>query len=112
MLRKENRIRLKKEFDQVFKGGSSFYNKKFGVKILKTESNISRLGIIVNKKVSKKAVERNRIKRIIRDFFKNEIENLKLGRDIVIIVFPEELNKKKAEIEKDLAIILNKIKKQ
>lgn len=111
MLRKENRIRLKKEFDQVFKRGLSFYNKNLGVKVLKTELKVSRLGIIISNKVSKRAVERNRIKRIIRDFFKKEIEDLKIGKDVVIIVFPNEANKSKAEIEKDLKIALDKIKK-
>lgn len=95
MLKKENRIRLKKEFDQVFKHGSSFYCKTIGVKSLNNELGLSRLGIVVSSKISKKAVVRNKIKRLIRDFFQTELSGITKGRDIIIITLPgvEKLSK-------------------
>ena len=109
MLKKENRIRLKNDFDRVFKHGQSFYNQKIGVKFLENNSDFSRLGIIVSNKVSKKAVERNRLKRIIRDFFHSKLTGIQPSKDFVIIVLPE-IDKDKAELEKLLQLIFKKIK--
>ena len=102
MLKKENRISFKNNFDQVFKRGTSFYCKILGVKVCNNTLEYSRLGVIVSTKVSKKAVNRNQIKRIIRDFFQNNLENIEKGRDVVIIALPDILNKEKSEIEKAL----------
>lgn len=109
MLKKENRIRLKNDFDRVFKCGSSFYNEKIGVKFLENNSDFSRLGIIVSNKVSKKAVERNRLKRIIRDFFYLKIKEIKPNKDFVVIVLPK-IDKNRDEVENLLQLIFKKIK--
>ena len=109
MLKKENRIRLKNDFDRVFKHGLSFYNKKIGVKFLENNSDFSRLGIIVSNKVSKKAVERNRLKRIIRDFFYSKITEIQPKKDFVVIILPG-IDKNKDELEKLLQLIFKKIK--
>ena len=44
------------EFKRVFKTGDVFGNKVFVIYYLKNEAQLNRLGIIVSKKVSKKAV--------------------------------------------------------
>lgn len=113
MLKKENRIRHKKDFDQVFKQGSSFYCKTLGVKVLKTDLDHSRLGLVVSTKVSKKAVVRNRIKRTLRDFFQKELNSIS-NKDIIIITLPgieklqkEEINKKLKEIFIKMKLITN-----
>lgn len=110
MLKKENRITLKNDFDQVFKQGSSFYNKILGIKVLDNKKDSSRLGIIVSNKVSKKAVKRNQLKRIIRDFFYKNLARLSLGKDVVVIALPEMSNKEKKEINESLLEALNKKK--
>ena len=46
---------------------------------------MARVGIVVAKKNQKKAVHRNRIKRIIRECFRSKQQNLK-GLDVVVIV--------------------------
>lgn len=104
MLKKENRIRLDKEFDRVFKAGQSFYGKEIGFKIAKNNLALSRFGILINTKVSKKAVVRNKIKRQIRAIIERNLENISGGYDLVIIVFPQILDKNFKEIEK---ILLN-----
>jgi ribonuclease P protein component len=108
MLKKENRIRLDKEFDRVFKAGQSFYVKDLGFKLAKNALEISRFGILINTKVSKKAVVRNKIKRQIRAIIEKRIDGISSGYDLVIIVFPIILDKKFADIEK---IILDGLKR-
>lgn len=47
----------------------------------------ARLGITVSRKVSKKAVERNRIKRLVREYFrKNNV--IVTGNDVVFTAYP------------------------
>jgi len=108
MLKKENRIRLDKEFDRVFKAGQSFYGKEIGLKIAKNDLALSRFGILINTKVSKKAVVRNKIKRQIRAIIEANLESIAGGYDLVIIVFPQILDKNFVEIEK---ILLNGFRK-
>jgi ribonuclease P protein component len=88
MLKKDNRIRLNKEFDRVFKAGQSFYGKFLGVKIATNDLGLIRVGIMVSTKVSKKAVVRNLAKRRIRSVMSGLLDSLKPGYDIVIIALP------------------------
>ncbi len=110
MLKKENRIRLDKEFDRVFKAGQSFYGKDLGFKLAKNNLEISRFGILINTKVSKKAVVRNKIKRQLRAVLEAKLDNISTGYDMVIIVFPLILDKKFKDIEKILLTGLNRLK--
>lgn len=110
MLKKENRIRLDKEFDRVFKAGQSFYGKEMGLKIAKNDLAVSRFGILINTKVSKKAVVRNKIKRQIRAIIEANLSRISNGYDLVIIVFPQILDKNFKEIEKILLSGFSRLK--
>jgi len=44
--------------------------------------------IVVSKKVAKRAVERNRIRRVLRDAAKKELGSAEQGRDFVLIALP------------------------
>ncbi|HBA36283.1 TPA: ribonuclease P protein component [Candidatus Falkowbacteria bacterium] len=98
MLPKNKRIRLNKDFDHTFKTGQSFYGQILGIKAAKNILPGNRLGIIINTKVSKKAVVRNRLKRQIREIVKKEFSLLTTGHDLVIIVFPPIIDKNFLEI--------------
>lgn len=99
-----------KEFDRAFKLGQSFYSRILGVKAVDNELGISRFGILISTKVSKKAVIRNKIKRQIRAVLHAEMPKLKTGKDLVIIVFPQILDKKFQEIKDFIILSLNKIR--
>ena len=91
-----------KEFDRAFKAGQSFYGKILGLKSVDNNLDKCRLGILISTKVSKKAVVRNHFKRQIREVIQAELPKLKPGKDLVIIVFPQILDKKFEEIQKFL----------
>lgn len=105
MLKKQNRISKKKDFDRAFKAGQSFYGKIVGLKLVSNSLTESRVGIIISAKVSKKAVERNRLRRIIREKVKNFLNQTKIGQDFVFIVHPEA-NKLEA---KEIRLIINNL---
>lgn len=57
--------------------------------IKETEKNFNKLGIAISKKEGK-AVKRNRIKRLIRENYKNFEERIKLGTNILIVINKEK----------------------
>lgn len=110
MLKRINRITKNKEFDRAFKVGQAFYNKNLAIRAVANELPITRLGILVSTKVSKKAVVRNHVKRQIREIIKLELPKLKEGFDLVIIVFNQILDKNFEEIQKMLISDLKNLK--
>ena len=110
MLKKTNRITKDKEFDRAFKTGQSFYTQIFGIKAVDNGLETDRLGVLISTKVSKKAVIRNKVKRQIREIIQKELPHLKQGKDLVIIVFTQILDKKFEEIKISLILALKKLR--
>ena len=90
MLVKTNRLVKRKDFDNVFKNGKkhSLPGTEIYLKISKNKLKQSRFGFIVSKKVSKKAVVRNKIKRRLREIIRSNLPEVKKGIDVVIITLP------------------------
>jgi ribonuclease P protein component len=111
MLPLKNRLKKKKDFETVFGKGSIIKNKYFFLKIFKREENSdTRIGFIVSKKVSKKAVERNRIKRLFREVIRLNLGKIKPRYDMVYIVLASARDKDLSELEKEIMSILEKNK--
>jgi ribonuclease P protein component len=66
----ERRLRRKREFDAVYAHGRRFGNSFFGVTAHVNEKGWPRLGLAVAVKTAGNAVERNRIRRVIRESFR------------------------------------------
>jgi len=81
MLSKTNRLPSKTEMKKSNKISSRLFLLRFKRNFL----NISRFGIVVSKDVSKKSVERNRIKRLLRRCVKENLPKIKEGIDFLII---------------------------
>lgn len=69
---KSERLCLKKQFEELFKSGKSFLVYPFKVVYLESaELEVPvKLGISVSKKYSKRAVHRNRVKRLTREAYR------------------------------------------
>ncbi len=65
--------------------GSFVALNNIAIKSLKNDSPDTRVGVVVGLKYSKKAVERNQVKRLIRDIVQAELKTLDKGWDIVIM---------------------------
>ncbi len=109
MLSIPNRLTKDKDFKRVFQKGRSFFSKVIGFKALKNDLESSRFGIVVSTKISKKATIRNRIKRQIGEVIRLNLDKIKTGYDVVLITLPAIVNKKYAEIEKEVMIALKKL---
>lgn len=110
MLPKINRLTKTKDFERVFKEGRSSYSKLIGIKSAPNDLAIIRFGILVGTKVSKKAVVRNKFKRMTREIIRSKLTDLKVGFDCIIITLPEIVNHDFDEIKKDLEFNFKRIK--
>jgi ribonuclease P protein component len=88
MLPKENRLRRKKDFEKVLKFGKGLRQKVLFLKTAKNGLSQSRFGFIISKKTAKKAVERNKIKRHLREIIWHSLGGIKIGYDAVFIAYP------------------------
>jgi ribonuclease P protein component len=95
--RKDSRLLDEAAFGRVFEKATRSRDKWFTVLSRRNEIEIARLGLAISKKQCKKASERNRLKRIIRESFRHHQAELK-GLDIVV------MNKAAAADEKNSAL--------
>ncbi len=84
-MRREQRVKKNKEFQEIFKKGTSFANRQFVLYILKKDdAQPFRIGISVSKKIGN-AVCRNQIKRYVRQAFLELKDDVQENRDYLII---------------------------
>ena len=113
--RRSRRQRLSRsaEFDRVYREGRSHANRYLVVYSFPREGDDEdpRLGVSVGRKVGG-AVERNRVKRLLRDAFWEVADSLPDGHDFVVVARPEsgELAAREGEpgIEQTLRELLEK----
>jgi ribonuclease P protein component len=109
MIKKEQRLRKKKEIENVFKNGKSFYSDLLGIKALKNDLNFNRYCVVISANISKKAVERNKIRRQIKAILLTEGPFLKKGFDCLIISKKEILGNNFSVIKNAAQSALRKI---
>ncbi|OGF24229.1 ribonuclease P protein component [Candidatus Falkowbacteria bacterium RIFCSPLOWO2_02_FULL_45_21] len=110
MFAKQRSLVKQKDFEKIFKQGRAYYTKLLGVKILTNQSNFNRFGIIVGAKVSKKATERNRLKRQLRQAVWELDKKLKPGFDLAVMALPGFLNQTYANVKSELEKIFKGLK--
>jgi len=94
MFKRENRLILGIKFNN----SCSISIPQFNLKVKKNEMGINRYGIVVSKKVDKRAVIRNKIKRIFREALIELSKTMSSGHDILLITKKEVLDKTKEEV--------------
>ena len=85
MFPKHLRLAKTKDVKAVFARGRTFFSPLVNVKF--SQAGQKRLTVVVSTKVSKKAVARNRLKRIVREFLRKNLASLANG-DYAVILKP------------------------
>lgn len=108
-LNTKNRLKKKKEFDDVFKNGKTVSGSFLFIKFKKNNIEIPRFGFIVGLKISKKAVERNKIKRLLSEVIKTILKQIKNNYDIITVVKSVAIIKaKKNDVTDDFSATLKR----
>lgn len=110
MLKRENRITRRKDFEEVKKKGRIYHSPLFGVLVLKTGDKTKEFGIVISKKISKKAVERNKVKRLLAEGIRKNLGKINEGYRMVFLVKATILGKKSEEIEEEVIRLLKLLK--
>lgn len=82
--RKSERLLKEEEYASILKRGEVFRRPPVQIFYLKKEKNPSRLGLWIGKKDFKRAVDRNRLKRRLREFFRKKKQCLLFPCDFII----------------------------
>lgn len=88
MLPQAARLKKAKDFKEVFGKGKGVRDGRLFLKSAATKNEDVRFGIVVSKQVAAKAVDRNRIKRLLREAVKGCMPNIRSGYDIVLVTLP------------------------
>lgn len=97
MLKKINRISSRKEFLEIKNKGKIISSSLFGAICLVDETEEIKFGFVISKKISKRAVDRNKIKRRLCEVLVKNLNKFKAGTKIVFLAKKSLLG---ADIEK------------
>ncbi len=109
MLSTKHRLAKTTEITAVTTHGRRFFSQFFVLKAMFKPNVTPRVAFVVSTKISKLAVERNRVRRVLRETVRPNIENLRSG-DYVVIVKASVTKLKNKEIAQQFLSFLQKIK--
>ena len=108
-MKKINIVKSNEEFNKVIKTGKCIKNNYFVIYIEKNDLDIYRFGISVGKKICN-AVNRNKLKRQVRNILDKHKNIYSKQRDYIIIVRKSSYNSKYSILEENLVNLLEKEK--
>jgi len=103
---RENRISKRVDFWKDRGRRKRFDTEHFMVILRKNNKDVKRLGLVVGKKVGG-AVSRNRIKRLVREFFRVNKENMPESSDLIVLAKENIDIKGYREVFEELKVILH-----
>jgi ribonuclease P protein component len=112
MLPREKRLTSERDFKRVYQKGSFFSVSFFNLNYSPNRTPLSRIGIVVSKKVAAKAVDRNKIKRQFREATRLSYDIINGGYDIIISVKKDSLTAPFQEIKKEIEKAFSRIGKK
>lgn len=116
MLQKQYRLKKRIAFNATYRTGQAVHRN--GITVFcgkkKTKEEPTKIGFVVSKKIHKRAVRRNRIKRLMREsvrlYIKNNTNIDKCqNMSLIFVASSKLLNKRFSEIDKIIVNLMEKI---
>jgi ribonuclease P protein component len=108
MLAAPNRLRKAYDITRVYRRGKYGGSGTISVKALSTGRPESRATIVVAKKISKRAVVRNRIRRRLAAILRDEWQTVRPGYDIVVTVHQDIAEEATTSLQEALTTALQR----
>ena len=106
---RRGRLTRSAEFDRVYRQGRSFANRHLALYAFpRAAEETTRLGLSVGRKVGG-AVERNRVKRLLREAFATRRDAIAGAYDVVIVARPDVLDLAEREGVEGVATTLDEL---
>jgi len=102
------RLRKGREFQRVKQQGRSITSRLLILAWMPNEVAILRIGIVVSKRISKLAVERNYIKRLLSEAIRHILPELPTGWDIVLSARSQARTADLRTLEQDIVALLRR----
>jgi len=103
MLAKEFILKRRKDIELVMKKGYIHQTPLFGILVYDGKEVVDkRFGFIISKKISKRAVDRNRIKRLLTEAVRKNIDKFEDKKWVVFLAKKSLLGLKYEEVEKEI----------
>ena len=108
------RMRLKRrsDFERAYREGSRARGRLLSVVAVENDLGWTRLGLAVGRRVWRRAVRRNRVRRIFREAFRLEYDQLPQGVDLILMAAAPELEPSLAETRAELVTLARKAQRR
>jgi ribonuclease P protein component len=113
MLPIHHRLKGRKVFNDIFRLGKTFSNDAMLMKVVLGEKDQpAKFGFASSLKFSKKAAERNKVKRWMREAVRARIKDIQPGKEVVFLINPRALKSELSLqlIERNIENLLKKAK--
>jgi len=118
MLSRQYRFPLSTEFGRIKREGQMINGFLFGLLIAKQTSTnqsgksegsqVNRFGFVISTKIDKRAVVRHRVKRLLSEAVRANLEKIKHGYDFVFLVKKPIVGKSLVEIKKEMEVVFTR----
>jgi ribonuclease P protein component len=111
IIKKTNRISKTRELQNVFRFGKAVHAAALVIKFVKKpKEKQSRTAFIISKKISKKAVVRNKIRRVMREELRLKLlPNMPIG-DYIIIIKPAAAKMENEDLRQAVTAAARKVR--
>lgn len=111
MLKKQNRLTSKFEYNITRKYGKKVNADTFYINLLRARNYDGpvKIGIVISTKVDKRATKRNRVKRIFREAIRKNLDKLPNGFWLIISPKSSTITKTYEEISSDVNKVLQNL---
>lgn len=101
-------IKKNYEFMRVYKKGKFYVGKFIILYVLSNNFEMTRLGVTTSKKVGKSVI-RNRLRRLIKESYRVQEENIPTGFDLVFVARNNDTIPGYWEIKREMKFLLKKL---
>jgi len=102
-------LKKKKDFDSVFKEGKGCQGDLLFLKVARNQKGFNRIAFSVSQKIAKKAVSRNRMRRMMRQAMLDLSEDIEKGLDMVFVARTAFEKEKSQRVREEIKELLKKV---